>query len=184
MAILDILRMGHPVLRTEAALYPAANIGSKAFLSLVKDMRETLHASGGIGLAGPQVNIPYQVAVIEILDSGSRYGDIPTLPFAVYINPVLTIIDPTTAGYWEGCLSIPGMMGYVERPQHIRVDYMDEHGAAQTMTLKGFLATVFQHEFDHLWGHLYVDRLKDPSLFAFEAEYRQFHQGNLAELAD
>jgi peptide deformylase len=184
MAVLDILRMGHPVLRTEASPYPLADIGSPDFMAIVENMRDTLHASGGIGLAGPQVNIPYQIAVIEILDSGSRYGEIPTLPFSVYINPVLTVIDPLTAGYWEGCLSIPGMMGFVERPQHVRVDYTDERGAAQTMTLKGFLATVFQHEFDHLWGHLYVDRLKDPSLFAFEAEYRQFHRGDLAELAD
>ena len=184
MAVLDIIRMGHPVLRAEASPYPLSDIGSEAFQTLVTNMRETLHASGGIGLAAPQVNVPYQIAVIEIRDSGSRYGDIPTLPFSVYINPVLTVIDPTTAGYWEGCLSVPGMMGFVERPQHIRVDYTDAQGTTQTMTLKGFLATVFQHEFDHLWGHLYVDRLKDPKLFAFEAEYRQFHQGDLAELAD
>jgi peptide deformylase len=176
--------MGHPVLRQAASPYPLTDIGSLDFKTLVANMRDTLHASGGIGLAGPQVNIPYQIAIIEIEDSGSRYGDIPTLPFSVYINPVLTVIDPQTAGYWEGCLSIPGMMGFVERSQHIRVDYIDEQGAQQSMTLQGFLATVFQHEFDHLWGHLYVDRLKDPTLFAFEAEYRQFHQGDLDELAD
>ena len=106
------------------------------------------------------------------------------MPFAVYINPVLTVVEDTRAGYWEGCLSVPGMMGYVERPQHIRVDYLDAQARAQSISLRGFLATVFQHEFDHLHGHLYVDRLKDPSLFAFEAEYRQFHQGNLDELPD
>ncbi len=184
MAILDIVRMGHPVLRKLAAPYPVNEIGSPAFTQLIHDMQDTLHASGGIGLAAPQVNIPYQLAVIEILNTNSRYGEIPAMPFAVYINPVLTVLEDTLAGYWEGCLSIPGMMGYVERPQHIRVDYVDFQGQAKHISLRGFLATVFQHEFDHLQGHLYVDRLKDPSLFAFEAEYRQFHQGDLDELPD
>ena len=184
MAVLDIVRMGHPVLREVAKPYPIAEIGTSAFTKMVSDMRDTLHASGGIGLAAPQVNIPYQLAVIEIGNTSSRYGEIPAIPFSVYVNPTLTVLDPDVAGYWEGCLSVPGMMGFVERPQHIQVDYLDENGAARTMTLQGFLATVFQHEFDHLQGHLYVDRLKDPALFAFDAEYRQFHQGNLDELAD
>jgi peptide deformylase len=184
MAVLDIVRMGHPVLREVAKPYPIAEIGTAAFTNMISDMRDTLHASGGIGLAAPQVNIPYQLAVIEMGNTSSRYGEIPAIPFSVYVNPTLTVIDPGVAGYWEGCLSVPGMMGYVERPQHIRVDYLDDSGGAQTMTLQGFLATVFQHEFDHLQGHLYIDRLKDPALFAFDAEYRQFHQGNLDELAD
>ena len=184
MAILDIIRMGHPTLRQIAAPYPVDKIGSEEFKTLIRDMHETLHASGGIGLAAPQVNIPVQVAVVEIINNESRYGDIPTIPFSVFVNPVMTVIAEETAGYWEGCLSVPGMMGYVERPQHIRIDYLDEQASARSMELTGFLATVFQHEFDHLQGHLYIDRLKDPSLLSFEAEYRQFHQGKLAELPD
>ena len=70
------------------------------------------------------------------------------------------------------------MMGYVERPQHVRIDYLDEAGIPQCIELKGFLATVFQHEIDHLQGKLYVDRLKDPTLFAFEDEYNAFLSGN------
>jgi peptide deformylase len=102
------------------------------------------------------------------------------MPFSVFINPAITIIDEAPGGYWEGCLSIPGMRGYVERPQHVRIDYLDAAGIAQSIELKGFLATVFQHEIDHLQGKLYVDRLKDPSLFAFEDEYDTFLSGNLA----
>jgi len=184
MAILDIVRMGHPVLRKLANPYPVNDIGTDAFKELVNNMRDTLHASGGIGLAAPQVNSPYQLAVIEIKNTSSRYGTIPAMPFTVYVNPVITVLEDRVAGYWEGCLSIPGMMGYVERPQHIRVDYLDGQAKPQTIDLRGFLATVFQHEFDHLQGHLYVDRLKHPSLFAFEAEYRQFHQGDSNALPD
>jgi len=103
MTILDIVKMGHPVLRKLAAPYPVNDIGSAAFVQLIQDMQDTLHASGGIGLAAPQVNIPYQLAVIEIINTSSRYGEIPAMPFAVYINPVLTVVEDTRAGYWEGC---------------------------------------------------------------------------------
>lgn len=175
MAVLDVIRMGHPVLRQVARPWPAESIDSEDFRSLVDDMRETMHARGGIGLAAPQVNRSVQVAVIEIDGAPSRYGDIQSVPFGIYVNPVITVLDEAEEGYWEGCLSIPGLMGYVERPQHIRVDYLDEQAEQQSLEVQGFLATVFQHEFDHLQGTLYIDRIKDPRLMAFEEEYRAFH---------
>lgn len=178
MAILDIIRMGHPTLRSKAAPYPTGDIGSAEFRRLVQDMRETMYAAGGIGLAAPQVNIPFQVAVIEIPDTGTRYGEVAPLPFAVYVNPVITVIDSILAGHWEGCLSVPGMMGFVERPQHVLVEYLDETGQQKDLSAKGFTATVFQHEFDHLFGTLYIDRISDLRLLAFEAEFRQFHEGD------
>jgi peptide deformylase len=178
MTILKIIRMGHPTLRNIAAPYPVEQIGSAPFNQLVTDLRETLHGTGvGIGLAAPQVNIPYRIAVIEIPDSGTRYGDLTALPFAVYVNPTITVLAGEVAGYWEGCLSVPGMMGYVERPQHIRVDYLDLTGHNRSLTVTGFTATVFQHEFDHLDGTLYVDRITDMRKFMFEDEYRQFQSG-------
>ena len=77
-------------------------------------MRETLHASGGIGLAAPQISISYRLAVIEIENTMTRYGEIEPVPFEIYINPRITVISPEAAGYWEGCLSVPGITGYVE----------------------------------------------------------------------
>jgi peptide deformylase len=177
MAVLEIIKMGHPTLRQEAALWPPEKIGSAEFNAMISDMRETMHAARGIGLAAPQVNIPFQLAVIEIPDSATRYGEMPALPFAVYVNPVITVVDEASTGYWEGCLSVPGMMGYVERPQHIRVDYLDESGHARSLEARGFVATVFQHEFDHLHATLYVDRIKDTRLFVFEDEYYKYHEG-------
>lgn len=176
MAVLDIIRMGHPTLRQIAQPYPFEDIGSPAFHSLIKDMRDTLSASGGIGLAAPQVNIPLQLAVIEIGPVSSRYRDMPVMPFSIFINPTITVLGEETAGYWEGCLSVPGMRGFVERSQQIQIDYLDGEGKAQTIRPTGFLATVFQHELDHLQGRLYVDLLKDPSLFAFDEEFQQFLQ--------
>lgn len=167
--------MGHPNLRVPASPYPADKIGSEEFQTLIQDMRETLHAYGGIGLAAPQIDVGYRIAVIEIENTMTRYGELEQTPFAVYVNPEITVLPGDSAGYWEGCLSVPGMMGYVSRPQHIRVDYLDETGEPQSREAHGFLATVFQHEFDHLDGILYVDRIEDKSLFAFEDEYLQFH---------
>lgn len=175
MAVLEIIKMGHPTLRQVAEPYPVENIGSPEFKTLVSDMQETMHAANGIGLAAPQVNVRYRIAVIEIPETGSRYGDVPAVPFAVYVNPVITVLDETSAGYWEGCLSVPGMMGYVERPQHIRVDYLDETGKPMSLEARGFAATVFQHEFDHLFGTLYVDRIKDLRQFVYEDQYREFY---------
>jgi peptide deformylase len=167
--------MGHPTLREIAKPYAPEDIGSKEFYSLIGDMKDTLEASGGIGLAAPQINVSEQVVIIEVPDSGTRYGDTEALPFTVYINPKISVIEEASAGYWEGCLSIPGMMGYVERPQHIVVDYLSDKGQKESLELKGFLATVFQHELDHLQGNLYIDHIKDLSLFTYENEYHEFH---------
>ncbi len=176
MTIQTIIRMGHPTLRLIAEPYPVDKIGSPEFKVLVEDMRETLEDSGGIGLAAPQINVSRQVAVIEIKDTSTRYGELQRVPFSVFVNPVIAVIGEETAGYWEGCLSVPGLMGYVERPQHVRIDYRDETGSAATAEFEGFLATVFQHEFDHLQGKLYIDRMEDSTLFSFEDEYQAYHR--------
>ncbi len=93
----------------------------------------------------------------------------------MFINPEITVLDPATAGFWEGCLSVPGLRGFVERPQHIRIDYTTQTGDAAQLTFTGFWATVFQHEFDHLDGVLYVDRISDPTLLMFEEEFARYH---------
>jgi len=168
MPVREIIRMGHPTLRQVARPVEREELGSEAILQLVEDMKETLHAAGGIGLAAPQINVPLRLAIIEIPDEGSRYGEIPTLPLTVFVNPGVEVLDGELAGYWEGCLSVPGLRGYVERPQHAIVRAMDLDGNPFEIELNGFLATVFQHEFDHLDGVLYVDRLKDNRLLVFE----------------
>lgn len=177
MPVKDIIRMGHPTLRKVAPPYPEAEIGSDDFQVLVADLKDTLAATGrGIGLAAPQIDVSYRVALIDIPGPNTRYGPVTPMPSTIYVNPSITVINESVAGYWEGCLSVPQMMGYVERPQHIRVDFLDVDGQSQSVELTGFLATVFQHEFDHLDGVLYVDRLKDTKLFSFDEEFASYHQ--------
>jgi peptide deformylase len=168
VAIREIIRMGHPTLRRRARPLAPAEFNEPWLRELVPDMVETLHHAGGIGLAAPQVDVPVRVAIVEIPGGPSRYGEIPAWPLTVYVNPEVEVLDGPSAGYWEGCLSVPGLRGYVERPQRVRVRALGLDGRPFEATLDGFLATVFQHEFDHLDGILYVDRLKDSRLLVFE----------------
>jgi peptide deformylase len=175
MAILEVLQMGHPLLRDVARPLEAHEIGDRGFQQLLDDMVDTLHEQGGIGLAAPQIGVSVRVAIIEIEGGPSRYGELASMPLNVFINPVIEVLDPATMGYWEGCLSVAGIRGFVERPQHVRVNYTTATGDSAELELEGFLATVFQHEFDHLDGKLFVDRMTDTSLLSFEPEFERFH---------
>ena len=174
MAVRKIIRMGHPTLRRVARPLDLEELASDELARLINDMVDTLHDYGGIGLAAPQVDVSVRLAIIEIDGGPSRYGEIPGLPLTVFVNPTVTVLSPEPAGFWEGCLSVPGLRGFVERPQHIRVAYKDIDGDAHQLELQGFLATVFQHEFDHLDGKLYIDRMTDPTKLVFEEEFVRF----------
>ena len=171
MAIRQILRMGHPNLRRVAQPVDITHIDSPDMQLLIRDMVDTLADSGGIGLAAPQIDEDLRVAIIEIPGGPTRYGDIEAMPLTVFFNPVIEVLDDQRKGFWEGCLSVPGLRGFVERPQHIRVTYISTAKQTEILELKGFLATVMQHEFDHLDGRLYVDRITVTTLLAFEDEW-------------
>jgi peptide deformylase len=175
MAVRRILEMGHPLLRQVARPLATDELASEAIARLVGDMTDTLRDYGGIGLAAPQIGESVRLAIIEIPGGPSRYGDLEPMALTAFVNPVIEVLDPATRGYWEGCLSVPGLRGFVERPQHVRVRYLSLGGEALTLELRGFSATVFQHEFDHLDGRLYVDRLADTRSFAFDREYERYH---------
>ena len=175
MAIRRIIRMGHPLLREVARPLEAREIGSSEIVRLIGDMVDTLHDYGGIGLAAPQIGELIRLAIIEIPGGPTRYGELEPLSLSVFINPLIEIVNPNTAGYWEGCLSVPGLRGFVERSQHIKVRYTTDRGEDLELEFKGFAATVFQHEFDHLDGKLYIDRITDTKLLSFEQEYERHH---------
>lgn len=175
MAILKVARMGHPVLRQKARDLTAAEIRSPEIQRLIEDMVETMHEYSGIGLAAPQVHMPLQLAVIEFEEDNDRYPEMGEQPLGVYINPKITVLDDQEQSYWEGCLSVPELRGLVHRPRKIRVDYLDRDAKPKKIEAEGFLATVFQHELDHLAGKLFVDRMKDMTKLAFIQEYQRFH---------
>jgi len=174
MAVCEILRMGHPVLGRVAREVSNIELQSLWLSDLIGDMDDTLEAAGGIGLAAPQIGVSVRLAIIRFAGGPSRYGMLPNIPLTVYINPEIRILNGAMQGFWEGCLSIPGLRGYVRRPKEIAIDYLDTNGEAQSIGYEGFLATVFQHEFDHLDGILYPQRMDDLKKLVFEQEYQKF----------
>ena len=175
MAIRKVARLGHPVLRQVARDLSRAEILSEDTQRLVADMVETMREYGGVGLAAPQVHESLRLAVIEVEALGERYKVEAAQPLIVFFNARVSVLDPSPHGFWEGCLSVPGMRGYVERPRKIKVDFLDQHAKPQTIVAEDFVATVFQHELDHLDGVLYVDKLADKNRYAFIEEYQRYH---------
>ncbi|MEW6057675.1 MAG: peptide deformylase [Bdellovibrionota bacterium] len=174
MAILKVARMGHPILRRAAEPVSSKEIMKPEFQRFIDDMIETMHEYDGIGLAAPQVHRSIRVSVIEIQDNNPRYPDKKNSGLHVFINPEVTILSKEMGTYWEGCLSVPGLRGLVARPNKIKVKYFDRDAKPQEILGEGFLATVLQHEFDHLDGKLYVDKLVDSSKFVFEQEFDKY----------
>ena len=170
--------MGHPTLRQRAKSLQKRDLTKARFKNLLSDMVDTLRDYGGVGLAAPQINEGLRVVIIEIRDKNLRYGVQELFPLTVFVNPEIELIDSQTEGFWEGCLSIPGMRGYVERPQNVSVSFIDELGESVTLDLHGFPATVLQHELDHLDGILYIDRMKDLRSLSFEDEWSRHLKEN------
>ena len=178
MAILKIARMGYPVLAVpaEAVLDPK----SPEIRRLVNDMVETMMDANGAGLAAPQVHVPLRVVVFQApgeradpdVDGEERFDH--TAPLTVLINPEIEILAPEKEGGWEGCLSVPGLRGWVERPAHIRYRGLGLDGELIEREARGFHARVVQHECDHLDGRLYTSRMSDLSRLIFESEIRHF----------
>jgi len=171
MAILKVARMGHPVLRERCKPIDPAKITDPEVQRLIRDMLETMFEYNGIGLAAPQVYTP-----VRLLIAGGEEREDGRPILRVLINPEITVLDENhREGMYEGCLSIPGLRGYVERPSHIRVRAFGEQGQPIDLELRGYPAIVMQHECDHLDGVLFVDRIEDPRKLGFEDEVQRYH---------
>ena len=156
--------MGDP--RLLAVSGPVTGFGSPALRELVQDMQDTMHHLSGAGLAAPQIGVSLRVVIFGV-ESNPRYPEAEPVPFTVLINPVLTPLAPDQEDGWEGCLSVPGMRGLVPRARHIRYGGTLEDGTTFEREAHEFHARVFQHEFDHLNGVLYPQRITDMTKFGF-----------------
>jgi peptide deformylase len=164
--IREILKMGDPRLLRIAPPVPAAMVGSKELDELIADMFETMHHANGVGLAAPQIGIDLQLVIFGF-DSSERYPDAPPVPQTILLNPVITPLSQDMEEGWEGCLSVPGLRGAVNRYTLIRYEGIDPKGARIDRTAEGFHARVVQHECDHLIGRLYPSRITDFSKFGY-----------------
>ena len=187
MAILKIARMGHPVLQAPAEA--VADAGAPEITRLIADMIETMADAAGAGLAAPQVHVPKRVVIFHIPEGragnggddgeggngsdGGEGGNGGPRPPTVLINPVVEPLDDEVEVDWEGCLSLPDMIGAVPRYVRIRYRALNPDGEAIERTAEGFHARVVQHECDHLDGILYPMRMPDLTLFGFAEEMRR-----------
>jgi len=172
MAILKIARMGHPVLRRVAD--PVVDPTAPDIRRLVRDMLETLEDIGGVGLAAPQVHVSRRVVIFEVpAERAARDGGTPEgVPMTALINPVIEPLGEEQAVGWEACLSVPGLTGAVPRWTRIRYHGYGLQGERIDREASGFHARVVQHEFDHLDGILYPQRMADLTSLAFAEELR------------
>jgi peptide deformylase len=188
--ILKIRSAGDPVLRGRARPLAPEEIVSLRTQELIAAMHETMRDAPGVGLAAPQVGLPLQLAVIEdreetmqelgkeILAERER----KPVEFHVVINPVMTLESEPEVEFFEGCLSLPGLVAMVPRARKVKVECLDEHGHKKVIRASGWYARILQHEIDHLNGGMYVDRMRSASITTVENFARHWKGKSIAEL--
>ncbi len=183
MTVREILQAGHPVLRQEARALAPAELAAAGAQRLIDDLVDTMRAADGAGLAATQVGEAVQVCVAEVRPGNPRYPYKPVIPLTVLVNPMVEALTPETFANYEGCLSVPGLRGVVERAVEVRVRALDRHGDPLELLVRGLSAGTFQHETDHLQGRLFVDRVADTRTLCTWDEFRLRHEAAFTERA-
>ena len=169
--IRDVLRMGDPRLFERSR--EVERVEMPGLRALLDDMRETMHAQNGAGLAAPQIGVNLRVVIFGV-ERNPRYPDVEPVPYTELVNPVLMPLTDELEDGWEGCLSVPGLKGAVPRYSRIRYRGLAPDGSAIDRSVEGFHARVVQHECDHLDGVLYPQRMTDMRLLMFVEEGARF----------
>jgi peptide deformylase len=188
--ILKIRAAGEPVLRERARPLGAEEILLPGTQELIASMRETMHDAPGVGLAAPQIGLPLQLAVIEDREEYMKdftremlaERERKPVGFEVIINPVLTLETEPEVEFFEGCLSLPGLVALVPRARKVKVECLDAQGKPKVIRASGWYARILQHEIDHLAGALYVDRMRSVSLCTMENFARHWKGKSIAEV--
>ncbi|MBW4421380.1 MAG: peptide deformylase [Myxacorys californica WJT36-NPBG1] len=167
---LDIIELGHPILRQTAQAI--ASIQDDQIQALIDQLLATVKQSNGVGIAAPQVAQSFQLMIVASRPN-PRYPNAPEMEPTPMINPQILSHSTETVKGWEGCLSIPGIRGLVPRYQAIEIEYCDRNGNLQKMQLTDFVARIFQHEYDHFNGIVFLDRVESTKDLITENEYQK-----------
>jgi len=187
---LTIVQAGDPVLRRAARALRPNEIRSREIRELIQQMKETMYAAPGVGLAAPQIGQGIQLAVIEdrpeyIKDWTPEQlaeRERQPVPFHVIINPRITLLGEERVEYFEGCLSLNNLMALTPRARRVRVECVDERGEAKVIEAGGWYARILQHEIDHLAGTMYVDHMHPRSLMTVENFTQHWKGKTLADV--
>lgn len=190
MAVIPIVQAGEPVLRRQARALRPNEIRSREIRDLIQQMKETMHAAPGVGLAAPQIGQGIQLAVIEDREEYIKdwtpeqlaERERKVVPFHVIINPKITLIGEERVEAFEGCLSLTDLMAITPRAKKVRVECQDEKGEARVIEASGWYARILQHEIDHLGGKMYVDRSYPRSLMTVENFTRHWKEMTTTEI--
>lgn len=166
----SIAQLGHSVLRRQAE--KIEDPGSKTTITIIENMLELLSRSNGVGLAAPQIFESVCIVVIASRPS-KRYPYAPEMEPVVMLNPHFDVLSNTMKKDWEGCLSIPGIRALVPRFEKIKITFLDRLGVSQELIADDFIARVFQHEYDHLQGMVYLDRVENNRDIISESEFQK-----------
>ena len=168
--LLEVIRLGHPVLRSVAEPVPEEWFAGGRLEELGQNLIRTMLEEEGVGLAAPQVAEELRLFAYWL----PAQGDNPEIEPTIVVNPEIRLVDPELEEGWEGCLSIPGLRGLVPRARRIKVKGRTVDGESMSLTADGLHARVIQHEFDHLDGIVFLDRMTSIHSLAFEEEWEQY----------
>ncbi|AFZ60934.1 peptide deformylase [Anabaena cylindrica FACHB-243] len=165
-----IIQLGNPILRQKAVW--VEDIHGEHIQKLIDDLIATVSQANGVGIAAPQVAESYRLFIVASRPN-SRYPDAPEMEPTAMINPKIIAHSTEVVKGWEGCLSIPGIRGLVPRYQEIEIEYTDRNCQIQKQELSDFIARIFQHEYDHLEGKVFLDRVESTYELMTETEYQK-----------
>ena len=172
----EILQLGNPTLRQLAQ--SVENPQDPALQDLIDELLEILTQSGGVGIAAPQVGLPLQLMIVASHPT-PRYPHAPEMSPLALLNPQIIDRSIEVEKGWEGCLSVPGIRGRVPRYLSVAVEYLDRHGNPHRQVFHDFVARIFQHEYDHLKGIVFVDRVESTQELMTEQEYQRQIMGSV-----
>jgi peptide deformylase len=172
---LSLIKLGNPILRQSSS--DVANVKDDHIQKLIDDLIVTVKETSGVGIAAPQVAECYRLFIVASRPN-PRYPDAPLMEPIVMINPKIIDHSPETVKGWEGCLSVPGIRGLVPRHQYITVEYTDRNGDLKNVRLEDFVARIFQHEYDHLDGIVFLDRVESTEDLISEEEYQKLQNSS------
>lgn len=175
---LEISQLGSPIIRTVAK--KVVGICSSEIQTLIDDMIFTCNESKGVGIAAPQIGHSLSIMIMASYPN-TRYPYAPQMEPTALINPRVIDYSEEQVKDWEGCLSLPGIRALVPRHTHIEVIYLDREGKEQTVIFRDFLARLFQHEYDHLIGKVFIDRVESTQDIIMEKEYQRLMNAKLSE---
>ena len=183
MSLLKIAHIGHPVLRQTARTLTLEELASPKIQTFIDNLIETMRDANGAGLAATQVYETIQVCAIEVKDN-PRYPYKPNIPLTILVNPEITVLSEEKFENFEGCLSVPNMRGRVMRHAEIRVNYLDRHGQAHEIEVRGITAGTYQHEVDHLLGTIFLDHVVDTKSLCTWIEFDRHHRETFVKEAE